>query len=184
VERATSTLVVVFYVGVGMQLVGMVLIIAGGFTAAREMGAVERWWMGTKVWAGDRARHLRSYVLKLVMRRKEQQTFPIGQAHERDIALPVSFSVAEPSWDDLDQDGMFAALRREVRNLGDLINRKAEQAAKGLDDVDARLTEFESTVDARFGGHDARDQTILGYELAGGSISLIGTVIVMLTTLG
>lgn len=38
------------YIGLGIQIFGLVLILVGSFKAARAMDAVERGWTGTKLW--------------------------------------------------------------------------------------------------------------------------------------
>jgi hypothetical protein len=105
-------------------------------------------------------------------------------AIEVDRAEEIVLEAAEPDWESLDHDEKMRAISRALEYYKRLVEKRTADAAVRLDELQDRLAEFESTVDERFGGHHARDQTILGYELAGGSISLVGSVIVMLSTLG
>lgn len=166
------------YLGVSLQVFGIVLILVGGFKAAQEMGAVERWWARTKGWMVGRGVALRNFVRRVVLRRGEPVVIEAKPAVVTATASGVGV-VTEPDWASMDHDEQLALIRKRLDALRDLVDRNEERASGQLEEVDSKLAQLEASVDERFGGHDARDQTILGYELAGGAVSLLGTVIVL-----
>lgn len=168
------------YLGLGLQIAGIALILTGGFRAAQEMGAVNRWWAGVSEWVGDGARRFGSWVVRVVLHRNKPVVIQAKAAVVTASAGKGTVTVGEPDWGAMDHDEQLAAIRKRLDAVRDLVDRNSELVGGRLDGMDKRVAEFESIVDERFGGHDARDQTILGYELAGGAISLLGTVLVLI----
>lgn len=154
-------------------MLGMALILAGGFRAARAMGAVDRWWVGAKRWLRARwgvvIRLWKRYVLRRDPVVIEAKAAGVGVS-----AGGATVAVGEAPWDAMDQDEKLSVLRKRIDGLRDQVKRNHEQITGRVGDVERRLGEFESAVDEQLGGHDVRLEDILRFELVGTVLVLAG----------
>lgn len=167
-------------VGVSLQVLGIALILTGGFRAASDMGAVERWVVRAGLRVRVVGRMIADYWRRYVLRKRSATVRP---ATIRTTASPLQVSAhgsLSTPWEGMTVEEKVERLNVKLEGLRELVDRNEARTREDIQGTKDRLADFESTVEERFEGHDARDESILLFELLGGVVSLFGTVLVWL----
>lgn len=167
-------------IGLGLQVLGIALILVGVWKAAGDLGAPARWRRRALLtvaafWAVARD------VWNRRVRGKQPGAAAAGVIAATAHAHAAGFDATlGPDWENQSTDERVEVLRRQIDALTGRVDEDREATSSRIEGVQEHISELESAVDERLRRHDARDETILGWELVGGITSMVGTILAYL----